>query len=138
MWSAFGAVMTAQLIKTAYLSKRHGFHWRYFFIASNMPSSHTATVTALALSVYLSEGVTTAFLVALFLGSIVVRDVIGDRTFAQQQEDVINTAFQKLFEGKAENVQWNNLIGHSLKDVFWGMALGIMVTLAVFQLFKIL
>lgn len=131
--SCLFTVIIAQLIKTVDLShKNSGFHWRYLFIAAGFPSAHTATVTALTLGVFLTEGITTIFVVSLTLSFIVIRDVLGDRIFARQQENLINDIFHKIFEGKFEKIQWNDLIGHSIKEVFWGLILGAAITLTVF------
>lgn len=131
--SCLFAAVVAQFIKTIDLSRKNsGFHWRYLFIASGFPSAHTATVTALSLGIFLVEGITTLFVVSLVLSFIVIRDVLGDRMFAQQQEDLINDSMHKLFEGEFESIKWNNLIGHSIKEVFWGLILGAVITSLVF------
>jgi len=133
--SCLFSVVIAQLIKTIDLSRKNsGFHWRYLFIASGFPSAHTATVTALILGVFLTEGISTLLVVSLVLSLIVIRDVLGDRIFARQQENLINDTFHKIFEGEFESIKWDNLIGHSIKEVFWGLILGAVITSLVFYL----
>ncbi|MEK7607027.1 MAG: divergent PAP2 family protein [Patescibacteria group bacterium] len=136
VWSTFFAMFTAQCIKSLLSWKQDGhFHWRYIFLTAGMPSSHTAVVTALSTSLYLSEGPTHLFIVAGTLSLIVIRDVIGDKAFAQAQENIVNKIFDRITHGQYEAARWNTLIGHTLKEVVAGFLLGIAVALAVFRLF---
>lgn len=133
--SAFFSMLTAQLIKSLLAWRQDGrFHWRYIFLAAGMPSSHTATVTALSTSLYLTEGPTHLFFVAGTLSLVVIRDVIGDKAFAQAQENIINRMFDKITHGQHEAARWNTLIGHTLKEVAAGFLLGIAVAILIFQI----
>jgi len=127
------ASIVAQVIKTIIDTFHEGhFHWQSLFRGAGMPSSHTATVIALTLSVYLVEGLTTLFLVTFFIAAIVVRDVIGDKIFATHQQNIINNVVQQMMHH--EKVSWNHLIGHSITEVLAGTVLGVSVTLLVFTL----
>lgn len=127
------AIIVAQVVKTILDWVQHGhFNWKSIFRGAGMPSSHTATVVALALSIYLSEGITTLFVVTFFFASIVIRDVIGDKVFATHQERIINKLIQQMFSHN--KVEWNHLIGHTLTEVFAGMVLAVGITLSVFFL----
>src|SRR5680860_965876 len=122
--SVFISVVLAQILKTlidVYRQKK--FDWRWLFRGAGMPSSHTATVVALALSVYLVEGVNNLFVVTLVFAIIVVRDVIGDKIFAIHQEEIINKLVEQLINH--EKIQWEHLIGHSLVEVAAGTIIGI-------------
>jgi acid phosphatase family membrane protein YuiD len=127
------SVLAAQGIKTLLDILEHKrFDWRWLFRGAGMPSSHTATVTSMALAVYISEGFTTLFIVAATVAIIVIRDVIGDKVFATHQENLINKFIQQLIHH--EKVQWNHLIGHTLVEVFAGLILATAITLVVFFL----
>jgi len=129
--ATFISVVAAQFIKTILDWITHGeFHWQSLFRGAGMPSSHTATVTALTTSIYLTEGVTNLFIVALIFAIIVVRDVIGDKIFAVHQENLINKIIQQL--SRHEKVEWTHLIGHSITEVVAGLTLGLGVTFLVF------
>ncbi len=133
--SCFFSMIIAQMIKSLLAWKQEGsFHWRYIFLAAGMPSSHTATVTALSLSLYLSEGPSNLFFAVTALSLIVIRDVIGDKAFAQAQENIINRIFDKITRGQFEAARWNTLIGHTLKEVLVGFLLGIAVTFVIFRI----
>ena len=134
--STFFSMLAAQLIKSLLAWKHERrFHWRYIFLAAGMPSSHTAMVTALTTSLYASEGATRLFIVAATLSLIVIRDVIGDKAFAQAQENILNRIFDKITHGQFEAARWNTLIGHTLREVAAGFLLGLVVTFFVFRIF---
>ncbi|MDD5043262.1 MAG: divergent PAP2 family protein [Patescibacteria group bacterium] len=125
--------LISQAIKAIIYSRKNaGFHWRYLLMAAGMPSTHTAVVTSLTLGIFLYEGITTLFIASLVFSLIVIRDVIGDRVFAQHQEDIVNKIFAKIFHGSFEGIEWKNLIGHNLREVFWGIILGLFITSIIF------
>lgn len=125
------SVIVAQLVKTIIdVVTHHHFDWRWLFRGAGMPSSHTATVVALALSVYFVEGLTTLFIITLVFAAIVVRDVIGDKVFATHQENIINRLIQQIVHH--EKVSWNHLIGHTLVEVFAGTLIAVAITLLIF------
>lgn len=131
--ATFASVVAAQVIKTILDIFQHKhFDWRWLFRGAGMPSSHTATVVALSLAVYLQEGVTTLWIVTFVFAAIVVRDVIGDKVFATHQENIINKLVNQLLHH--EKIQWNHLIGHTLVEVAAGMILAIAITLGIFYL----
>lgn len=133
--SSFFAMCGAQLVKSALAWRANGrFHWRYLFVAAGMPSSHTATVTALSAAIYAADGPSNLFIASTVLSLIVVRDVIGDRAFAQEQENILNRIFDKITRGQFEAAKWNTLIGHTLKEVAAGFLLGLAVTAVVFRI----
>ena len=131
--SCFIAVIAAQTLKAIFAWWRHGqFHWRYLFLSAGMPSSHTAAVTALSVSVFMTEGVSTTFVAVLILSMIIVRDVIGDKNFARQQEELVNETFRQISEGNFDKIKWDDLIGHTVKEVVVGFVLGLVVAASVF------
>ena len=125
------AVIIAQILKAIldYWRLKH-FHWQSLFRGAGMPSSHTATVAALTLSVIIVEGINTLSIVTFVFASIVIRDVIGDKIFAVHQEKKINIIIQQLL--RQEKVEWTHLIGHTITEVIAGMILGVLVTITIF------
>ncbi len=130
--SAFFVAIIPQIIKSIIESKRNGkYHWRYLFIEAGMPSTHTAFVVSIALSIYLIEGMSLLFLAATGFSLIIIRDVIGDKIFAGKQESIINSMFKKLVHREPIVAEWKHLTGHTLLEVLAGFAIGIIITLAV-------
>ena len=78
--SCFLAWLGAQLLKTFldYFNNKK-INLKKLYQTSGMPSSHSALVSALALSIFLTEGFTTLFIIGIVLAIIVVRDAISLR-----------------------------------------------------------
>ncbi|KAH1032555.1 hypothetical protein J1N35_044729 [Gossypium stocksii] len=88
--SAFFAFALAQFLKlftTWYKEKR--WDSRRLVASGGMPSSHSATVTALAAAIGLQEGLGgSAFAIALVLACVVMYDASGVRLHAGRQAEV--------------------------------------------------
>jgi acid phosphatase family membrane protein YuiD len=93
-----------------------------------MPSSHSATVTALALAVGLQEGFGGShFAIALVLTTIVMYDATGVRLHAGRQAEVLNQIVYELpaEHPLAETRPLRELLGHTPPQVIAGGMLGI-------------
>lgn len=101
--------------------------WRRFFGAGGMPSSHTAMVVSLALSIGAQEGfASAAFAVSTVLAFIVMYDASGVRRETGRQSQVINEILQKvLIDGKPiSNSELKEVVGHSPLEVLGGAIVG--------------
>ena len=109
--------------------------WYWLLRDAGMPSAHTATVTALTVSLMILEGITHLTLTAGVLSAIVIRNVIGDKIFAEKQENLINLIIDKIQQSLAgERVVWSHLIGHTIREVFAGFIVGLIVTIFIFYI----
>lgn len=130
------AWILAQIIKifTGYFHEDH-FNLRKFLCGTGgMPSSHSATVVALATSaimVYGFSGYEAA--ASLLFAIIVMSDATGVRYETGKQAKVINKMVEELFSGTAKDPQANlkELIGHTPFQVFVGAFLGFLVAMIV-------
>ena len=100
--------------------------WRnisLFYKSGNMPSVHTATVSALATSIGLWDGVNSAlFVVSLVLGTIVAYDAMQVRRSVGEQ----GRALAKLIESKSKSAKLPYYSsGHRPIEVLVGAILGI-------------
>lgn len=131
--ASFAAMAMAQLLKSLiHWNKTGSYDWWWLLRDAGMPSAHTATVTALTFAVYWSQGATDLFYVTFVFAAITIRNVIGDKIFAEKTEHVINHFFTKLqhfFAG--ERVEWKHFIGHTLREVVAGFFVGLATALAV-------
>lgn len=127
--SAFVAFSIAQLIKffmTWYKEKR----WdpKQLIGSGGMPSSHSATVTALALAIGFEDGFGgSIFATAMILACIVMYDAFGVRLHAGRQAEVLN---QIVYELPAEHPladtrPLRELLGHTPPQVIAGAVLGV-------------
>lgn len=121
------------------------FHERNFSIINlltgtgGMPSSHSACVTALAVSSALYYGLNSPmFAVTTILALVVMRDASGVRREAGKQAKVLNQIIAELFTTKDEKCfqsDLKELLGHTPLQVFVGAVLGAISALALYPAF---
>lgn len=127
--------VTAQVLKfliSLLIDKK--LDWRRFFGMGGMPSSHTAFVFSLALSIGFVDGfASTYFAIAFALMVVVIYDAMGVRYETGKQGKVINQILRELFmEGKPlTDEKLKELVGHSPLEVLGGVVVGLIVTLIV-------
>ncbi len=98
--------------------------------SGGMPSSHSATVCALATACAMTQGLDSPlFAVAAIFAFIVMYDAAGVRRAVGQQAKILNRMMDDLFSGKTEEMNANlkELIGHTKLEVLAGAALGILI-----------
>jgi acid phosphatase family membrane protein YuiD len=132
--SAVTAWFTAQILKVIIniiLSKK--FKLQLFFSSGGFPSSHSATVSALALGIGKYYGWNSPiFAVAAVFGMIVLYDAAGVRREAGKQAEVLNQLVERLYHGPdLAQEQLKELIGHTPFEVFGGVMVGIIVGLLI-------
>lgn len=123
--------LIAQILKVAFVFiKDKKFDFTRFVGSGGMPSSHSAFIVALAVTLGRLHGWNSSyFAIALAISLIVMYDAAGVRRAAGKQAKVLNKmiySFNDLieFEGRLKE-----LIGHSPIEVFAGALLGIIVAL---------
>lgn len=126
------AWMAAQIIKifTGYFQDEHINIKKLLFGTGGMPSSHSATVVALMVSVVIKEGTSGFnFAVSCLLAIIVMSDAVGVRYETGKQAKLLNKMVEELFSSSPENVneKLKELIGHTPLQVFMGALLGVIV-----------
>jgi acid phosphatase family membrane protein YuiD len=124
----------AQLIKCVIDSVRYKrFEWgKVWFASGGMPSSHTATVTAVMTLIGLSEGLDSAvFGLAFAVFLIVAYDAMKARRSVGEQAELMGA----LLKEQQSNLQPPKVVrGHTVWEVVMGASLGILVGLGVFLL----
>ncbi|KAM6580490.1 hypothetical protein CsatA_004264 [Cannabis sativa] len=131
--SAFLAFALAQFLKlftTWYKEKR--WDSRRMLGSGGMPSSHSATVTSLAVTIGLHEGTGgPAFAIAVVLACVVMYDASGVRLHAGQQAELLNQIVCELPpEHPVSNVRpLRDSLGHTPLQVVAGAVLGCVVAL---------
>ena len=130
--SAATAWAIAQLLKvivSVILLKKLDF--QLIFSSGGFPSSHSATVSALALGIGKYYGWDSPiFAVAAVFGMIVLYDAAGVRRAAGKQAEVLNQLVEGLYPSlNIEKKRLKELIGHTPFEVFAGVSVGIIVGL---------
>ncbi len=96
--------------------------WRtLLWDTGGMPSSHSATVTALATSVLLIQGFSVAFWIALLFALVVIRDAFGVRRSVSDQAHLLNILTSRMNIEKKVKI----VLGHTPLQVTAGMAVGV-------------
>ncbi|MBX3139564.1 MAG: divergent PAP2 family protein [Trueperaceae bacterium] len=136
LWSAVVATVVAQVLKVALvLITERRFAPERLLDTGGMPSSHTASVTALATSIGLLYGWgSPTFAIAAVFGSIVMYDATGIRRAAGQQAEAINELVKELahlFDAGFQPKALKTLLGHTYPQVFAGAVLGILTAVLI-------
>ena len=139
-WSAFLGWIIAQTIKMVIAAfKKKCFDFEYLVSTGGMPSAHTSMVTALTMSVGLTEGFGSPIaMVALGFASVTMFDAATVRRAAGEQAKVLNRIVREWRqEHQLPSVaHLKELLGHTRTEVFGGMAVGIVTAIAVCRLWK--
>ncbi len=120
--------MLAQVIKYL-LANNRTRTWRSLFRSGNMPSGHSASVTALATVIGVVEGFTGLFAVAATFAIITIYDaLVARRSIGEQGEALIRLIEKSPF---AKDPMPRVALGHKPLEVAVGIMLGIFVGLLV-------
>lgn len=143
-YSAICSAVLAQLLKPViyYIWKRE-WHWNLAGATGGFPSSHSAMVSALALSVGLQENFSSPiFAVTLSFACIVVYDAANVRYYSGQNikitQQLIKDMQNKLhveLNDPIYNTKVKQVLGHKWVECFGGVFLG-MLTALIFHLFS--
>ena len=137
-WSAITAGLLAQLLKPIlhYAKERRWNLW-LIFSSGGMPSSHTALVSALALSVGLQERFSsTIFAVTLAFAVIVMYDAANVRYYTGQNirvtQQLVKDVQENLhteFDSPIYQIKLKEVLGHKWLEIFAGVVLGAFIAL---------
>ena len=131
-WVTLYAWLITQTAKVIFgVIKEKKFNFRWFVGTGGMPSSHAATVSALATAVGLSAGFNSAvFVVALTFAFIVIVDAQGVRRATGKQAGILNKMLEDIYwKHRIQEDRLKELLGHAPIEVFVGIAFGIGIAL---------
>ena len=106
-------------------------HVKDIVVTGGMPSTHSALVWAMAVSIFLSEGISTAFVLSVVLLVIVLRDAMGVRRTAGEEGHIIHQIIKKT---NLKIKEYHYAMGHTPKQVVVGSVIGIAVSFIVYGL----
>ncbi len=132
--SAVTAWLIAQLLKVVVnLFLLRKLNLQLLLSSGGFPSSHSATVSALALGIGKYYGWDSPiFAVSAVYGMVVMYDAAGVRRAAGKQAEVLNQLVENLYLGSdLAQERLKELIGHTPFEVFGGVIVGIIVGLLV-------
>lgn len=131
LWTAILASMVAQIIKLfIYYFVEHRWQWERLAETGGMPSSHSATVGALATGVGITEGWGSAFFaISVVLAIIVMYDATGIRRAAGLHAERLNDLFEEfraVIQQGPQPEPLKELLGHTYLEVAVGAILGVL------------
>lgn len=129
LWTAVLASFIAQVLKLLiYYAVEREWQWERFVETGGMPSSHAATVSALATGVGITEGLGSAyFAIAAVLAFIVMYDATGIRRAAGMHAQLLNDLVEELQELRKQGPKpepLKELLGHTYLEVAVGAIIG--------------
>ena len=133
-WASFTGWTLAQVIKmTAGFVKTGQIDFRYLLSTGGMPSAHSAMVCGLCTSIGLTEGFGSPIaMLAAGIAAITMFDAAVVRRAAGHQAKIMNQMIDELFkQHKLRQTHLKELLGHTRKEVFAGMFVGIAVAVAM-------
>lgn len=127
--SAWAVAQTIKVLTSLVREKR--LNLRAFVASGGMPSSHSATVSALATSIGLLQGLNSvAFGLAAILAMVVMYDAAGVRQAVSRQSIILNRIVDELRlrrpRGEVER-DLRELVGHTPYQVIVGALMGILL-----------
>ncbi len=139
VWSGLAAwfiAQTAKLVGNFVETKK--LDPALFLALGGMPSSHSASVSAVATSVGLRVGFDSPiFAVALAFALIVMIDAQSVRRAAGEQARLVNQIVAELFkEHKLSQEKLAELLGHTLMEVMLGMLMGVLTAILFHAFWK--
>ena len=128
--SAASGWLLAQILKifTGFFRVQEFSFRTLFFGTGGMPSSYTASVSALCTSIAVTEGFgSPLFAMTLVLTIVVMIDATGVRQETGRQSRALNQIVEELFSDSPDKLEmhFKELIGHTPLQVFCGFLTGI-------------
>jgi acid phosphatase family membrane protein YuiD len=129
---ALSAGFVVQIYKfVAYLVRHRQVNFTRLVGTGGMPSSHSASVTALTTSVGFLEGPSSAlFAVTLYFSLVIMYDAAGLRRAAGTQARILNRMVADHYAHRTfKPERLSELVGHTPFEVFVGAAFGVLYAL---------
>lgn len=137
-WSAIISALLAQFLKPVfYWLLHHEWRWNLIKEAGGFPSSHSALVSALALSVGIREHFSsTIFAVTLSLACIVIYDAANVRYYSGQNIKITQQLIRDIqeqtdiaFRDPIYQTRVKNVLGHKWIECIGGILVGLIIAL---------
>jgi len=105
------------------------FTYKAFLKDGGMPSSHTAFVSSITTAIFLNQGTSPLFWLAVVFSLVVMRDAVSVRFETGRQGKAINQIVSKLsLKGEISGKELKELVGHTPFQVVVGLIVGILVS----------
>jgi len=141
-WASLCCLIVAQILKPVfYYLVRREWYPLLALTSGGFPSSHTAMVSALSISIGLQDSFqSTAFVITLVLSLIVAYDAANVRYYAGQNIQITQQLIkdlQELAEVKLDDpiyfTKVKDVLGHKWTEVIGGCILGISLSIGLYS-----
>lgn len=129
-WSGFFGWMAASLLKMLpNLRKTGRVDFQYLVALGGMPSAHSAMVSGLATAMGIHEGFgSPIFVITFAFAAVVMFDASTVRRATGLQARLLNQIVEEVYKHHHLSTQkLKEILGHTRKEVFVGMLVGIAV-----------
>ena len=131
LWAALAGLVSAQLLKPLIsILTGQGFRPYLFITTGGMPSSHTSAVSALTISIAMTEGLDSSiFAICIIISLVIMNDATNVRLETGKQAKLLNE-WSEIFSKEDWQISPQNLktmIGHSTAQVLGGLIIGLTV-----------
>lgn len=137
-WCGLGGWIVASAVKMLIAAfKTHEFDFVYLVSTGGMPSSHSASVCGLAAGIGYTYGFGSPICVlAVAFAIVTMFDAATVRRAAGEHAKVLNAIVRDIKELKFKpKDRFRELLGHTRKEVVWGMVTGVAWATFVCHLF---
>jgi len=132
LMTTLSAWLIAQIIKVTFgVIRNKRFDFRWFIGTGGMPSSHAAGASCLATAIGLEYGFNSVyFALATSFAIVVMFDAQGVRRSTGKQARILNKIMDDIYwQGRIQENQLRELIGHTPVEVIGGFLLGVIIAL---------
>ena len=140
LFTGIGSACVAQILKVLFYFLTHKrINFKIFTTTGGMPSSHSAGVISLSVSVGLVEGFSSvSFAIAMGFALIVLQDAAGLRRAAGKTAACLNKMMDDFYKHDVQSIggKLKELLGHTPLEVIMGALFGIFFS--YFYHFKVL
>lgn len=137
------SLILAQLIKFfGYGILKNDWDYTRLYNNGGMPSSHSAIVSCLTVSILLFYGLTIEFAICAVLALIVIHDATNVRYESSKHAVMLNRLLKELPEDQQKELGYykalKERIGHKPSEAYVGICLGIIIAVIGFLLYGLI
>jgi len=132
LMTTLSAWLIAQIIKVTFgVIRNKRFDFRWFIGTGGMPSSHAAGASCLATAIGFEYGFNSVyFALATSFAIVVMFDAQGVRRSTGKQARILNKIMDDIYwQGRIQENQLRELMGHTPVEVIGGFLLGVIIAL---------
>jgi len=127
-------VSLGQILKAIIkIRKGQSFHRGILISYGGMPSTHTAFSLSVLILVFVYEGLSASFAIAVVFSILMIRDALGIRIYMEEHSKAINKLLKNLPPNYTEGLKTQEEhIGHTIPEILGGAIFSIALTVLLY------